>query len=72
MNNQGSVAQSLVALYKAMGGGWLAGRGRPLLDDATRETMGERGDWRELLQEPLPAPDTGPQLIRPGGPKSHE
>ena len=72
VNNQGSVAQSLVALYKAMGGGWLAGRGRPLLDDATRETMGERGDWRELLQEPLPAPDTGPQLIRPGGPKSHE
>jgi len=72
VNNQGSVAQSLVALYKAMGGGWLAGRGRPLLDDATRETMGERGDWRELLQEPLPAPDTGPQLITPGGPKSHE
>ena len=65
VSNRGNVAQSLVALYKAMGGGWQAGRGRPLLDDATRETMGERSDWRELLREPLPAPDTGPQLIGP-------
>ncbi|WP_413925192.1 efflux transporter outer membrane subunit [Candidatus Accumulibacter phosphatis] len=66
VNNQGSVAQSLVALYKAMGGGWQAGRGRPLLDEATGEAMGERSDWREMLREPLPAPDAGPQLIGPG------
>jgi NodT family efflux transporter outer membrane factor (OMF) lipoprotein len=63
VNNQGSVAQSLISLYKAMGGGWQQARGCPLLDDATRETMGERSDWREMLQEPLPAPDAGPRLI---------
>lgn len=66
VNNLGSVAQSLVALYKAMGGGWQQARGRPLLDDATRESMGERSDWREMLEIPLPAPDAGPRLIRPG------
>ncbi|MRR50853.1 MAG: efflux transporter outer membrane subunit [Rhodocyclaceae bacterium] len=60
VTTQGSVAQSLVNLYKAMGGGWQQARGRPLLDDATRETMGERSRWREILQEPLPAPDAAP------------
>jgi multidrug resistance efflux pump len=32
-------------------------RGRPLLDDDTRETMAERSDWKEMLLEPLPPPD---------------
>ncbi len=50
----GDVAKSLIALYKAMGGGWQAGRSRPLLDDATRETMGERSDWQDMLSTPLP------------------
>ena len=58
-----NVAQSLVALYKAMGGGWQHGRDRPLLDDATRETMGERSDWRKMLVAPLPPPAAGPKLI---------
>jgi len=39
-----------------MGGGWQQGRGRPLLDDATRATMGERSDWRKMLAAPLPPP----------------
>ena len=38
--NRGNVTQNLIALYKAMGGGWEQGRSRPVLDDATRETMG--------------------------------
>jgi len=37
-----------------MGGGWQAGRARPILDDATRGTMGERSDWKRLLDAPLP------------------
>jgi outer membrane protein TolC len=53
---QGSVMQSLVALYKAMGGGWQAGRARPLVDDATRATMGARSDWGVLPDAPLPPP----------------
>jgi outer membrane protein, multidrug efflux system len=58
-----NVTLNLIALYKAMGGGWQQGRGRPLVDDATRATMGERSDWREMLAAPLPAPAAGPHLI---------
>ena len=39
-----------------MGGGWEQGRTRPVLDDATRETMGRRSDWKGMLVAPLPAP----------------
>jgi multidrug efflux system outer membrane protein len=53
---RGSLAQSLIATYKAMGGGWEQGRSRPVLDDATRETLGRRNDWKDILAAPLPAP----------------
>jgi hypothetical protein len=65
VNNLGNVAQSLVTLYKAMGGGWQQARGRTLVDDATRETMGERSDWRDMLVVPLPPPDAAPRQITP-------
>jgi NodT family efflux transporter outer membrane factor (OMF) lipoprotein len=48
------VTQNLIALYKAMGGGWQAGRGRPVLDDASREAMARRSAWQKLLGDPLP------------------
>ena len=54
--SQGGVVQYLIAVYKAMGGGWHAGRSRPVLDDATQATMGERSNWNSLLQAPLPPP----------------
>lgn len=54
--NRGNVARSLVALYKAMGGGWESGRARPVVDEATRATMQERSpSWDELIDAPLPA-----------------
>jgi outer membrane protein, multidrug efflux system len=56
VNARGSLTQSLIALYKAMGGGWEQGRSRPLVDDATRETMGRRSNWKGILASPLPAP----------------
>jgi outer membrane protein, multidrug efflux system len=56
--SQGSVAQNLVTVYKAMGGGWQGARQRPVLDDATRAVMGERSDWKTLLQAPLPPATT--------------
>jgi outer membrane protein, multidrug efflux system len=55
--SRGNLTQNLIALYKAMGGGWEQGRSRPVLDDETRETMGRRSDWKDLLAVPLPAPD---------------
>jgi outer membrane protein TolC len=54
--SQGGVVQYLIAVYKAMGGGWQGGRSRPVLDDATQATMGQRSDWKALLQAPLPPP----------------
>lgn len=56
VTSRGNLAQNLVALYKAMGGGWEGGRTRPVLDDATRATMRRRSDWKGLLDVPLPAP----------------
>jgi multidrug efflux system outer membrane protein len=52
---RGAVAQSLVALYRATGGGWEGGRARPVLDEGTRAEMTERSDWNDLLKAPLPA-----------------
>jgi outer membrane protein TolC len=59
--SRGNLTQSLIALYKAMGGGWEQGRSRPVLDDATRETMNQRSDWKGVLSAPLPAPDADVQ-----------
>ena len=55
VTSQGGLAQNLIALYKAMGGGWEQGRSRPVLDDATRDTMSQRSDWKGMLAAPLPA-----------------
>lgn len=56
VTSRGNLTQSLIAIYKAMGGGWEQGRSRPVLDDATREAMGRRSDWKDILTVPLPAP----------------
>jgi multidrug efflux system outer membrane protein len=37
-----------------MGGGWQAGRARPIVDPATSATMAERSNWKRLLDAPLP------------------
>ncbi len=41
------------------GDGWWRSRGEaaPVLDDATRDTMEERSDWKGVLSAPLPTPD---------------
>jgi outer membrane protein TolC len=51
---RGNVTLSLISLYKAMGGGWQAGRSRAVLDEATRAEMAERSNWKDLLTAPLP------------------
>ena len=62
---KGGIAQNLITLYKAMGGGWQAGRTRPIVDDATRDTMGERSNWKRLLDAPLPAATEDSQSLPP-------
>ncbi|MBK7675822.1 MAG: efflux transporter outer membrane subunit [Candidatus Accumulibacter sp.] len=65
VSTTGNVVQSLITLYKAMGGGWQQARSRPLIDDATRETMSQRNDWQDMLAVPLPSPDADPSQITP-------
>ncbi|WP_027467692.1 efflux transporter outer membrane subunit [Deefgea rivuli] len=55
VSNRGNAISSLIAIYKAMGGGWEQGRSRPLLDDETLQMMKMRTDWGDLLDTPLPA-----------------
>lgn len=47
-----AVVNSLIDLYKALGGGWYSER--PPVDASTREQMSRRTDWGDLLNEVSP------------------
>ena len=64
--SRGNLTQNLIALYKAMGGGWEQGRTRPVLDEETGETMGKPSDWENLRAAPLPPPDVNAPPNFPG------
>jgi outer membrane protein, multidrug efflux system len=64
--SRGNLTQNLIALYKAMGGGWEQGRSQPVVDEATRETMDQRSDWKGILTAPLPAPGVDAPQNPPG------
>lgn len=58
--NRASGVSNLIAIYKALGGGWHSEM--PLVDDATREQMQRRTDWGVLFDEPVrTALETAPQ-----------
>ena len=59
VNNRSAAARSLVALYKALGGGWENGP-RQLISESTRKAMSGRGNWGEL-------PDTTDRLKHTDG-----
>jgi NodT family efflux transporter outer membrane factor (OMF) lipoprotein len=69
VTSRGNLTQSLIALYKAMGGGWEQGRSRPVLDDVTRQTMQQRSDWKGVLDAPLPAPGADARQDPPATPR---
>lgn len=50
--SRGNAVSNLVALYKALGGGWDSKRAP--VDPATRKQMQQRTDWGDLLAEPAP------------------
>lgn len=58
--SRSSAVSNLIALYKALGGGWYSPQ--PLLDDATRKQMQARTDWGDMLDPP--APTTANQVTR--------
>lgn len=53
---RGQIVKDLIALYKALGGGWQIRMGRDFIPAATRNAMSERTNWGKILQpEALPA-----------------
>jgi NodT family efflux transporter outer membrane factor (OMF) lipoprotein len=47
---RGRVARNLIAMYKALGGGWQLRQGNSFVPAETTDQMRERTDWGELLQ----------------------
>jgi len=47
--NLGSVSSSLVAVYRALGGGWEMREGKDLVPPGVKETMAKRTNWGKLL-----------------------
>ncbi|ANN76405.1 efflux transporter outer membrane subunit [Bordetella flabilis] len=47
--NRGNAVSDVIALYKALGGGWYSGQ--PVVSQAMRRQMEQRTDWGELLNE---------------------
>lgn len=50
VGNEGEIVRSVVALYKALGGGWETRDGLPWVDPGTLELMSERTDWGDLIE----------------------
>jgi len=58
---RGEVVVSLIAMYKALGGGWQLREGKPFVSEATLDEMRSRTDWGKMLPpkelpEGLPEP----------------
>jgi len=58
---RGEVVSSLIAIYKALGGGWEMRAGNAFVNEQRQETMMKRTDWGKLLDdesqpEELPSP----------------
>jgi NodT family efflux transporter outer membrane factor (OMF) lipoprotein len=54
----GDIAVSLVATYRALGGGWEIREGKDFVPDGVKETMAKRTDWGNLLEPSVHIPDT--------------
>ena len=46
---RGSVARNLIAIYKALGGGWQIREGKDFVPEETKEEMRKRTNWGNLL-----------------------
>jgi NodT family efflux transporter outer membrane factor (OMF) lipoprotein len=50
VTNKGDLINSIIALYRALGGGWESREALPQVDPATLELMRNRTDWGELIE----------------------
>lgn len=47
---QGNVVLNLIAVYRALGGGWELREGRDVISDEVKEAMAKRTNWGSLLE----------------------
>ena len=59
---KGNIANQVVALYKALGGGWQMRSGKPFVAEDIKQQMRERTDWGDYLN---PAPLNAAEEQRP-------
>ncbi len=59
-----SVTTNLIALYKAMGGGWEPYQGQPFVPAETETEMKQRTDWGDMLSQPR-KPEQNPSPEKP-------
>jgi outer membrane protein TolC len=64
VDSQSDTVRSLIALHKALGSGWRGEENQARVDDETLDTMRQRTDWGELLDEESPPQDDG-SLLQP-------
>jgi NodT family efflux transporter outer membrane factor (OMF) lipoprotein len=61
-----SVATNLIALYKALGGGWEWAVGQPVVRDSAEREMKDRTNWGDMLSRPR-----GPETEKSPSPGKH-
>lgn len=63
-NAQGDIPQTLIALYRALGGGWEIRNGNDLVTENVKKAMAARTNWGSLLkpQNHMPATTKGQTL----------
>jgi NodT family efflux transporter outer membrane factor (OMF) lipoprotein len=52
VRTRSSIATNLIAVYKALGGGWELRRGQPVLPESTQVEMSRRTNWGNYLAKP--------------------
>jgi len=52
--SKGDIATSLIAMYRALGGGWEIRQGNDFVPAETKQEMQQRTDWGELLDTTTP------------------
>ena len=64
--SKGDVVIYLVAMYKALGGGWQIREGKDFVPEQIRVEMAQRTDWGKLLslEEQKPPPEADRKLWR--------
>ena len=54
--NQGAHISSVIAFYRALGGGGQPATNEDLVPESIRQIMNDRTDWDGMLEEPVPLP----------------